>query len=225
MGFGTLAVGIVSAGSRGAFISLIAGIFALITRPGQSAMRIKVAFIALLTAGCLVWTAYQNDAVRTRWERTFSKGNMSGREKIVPVAWKMFSESPVIGWGTGRLTDELGRRFGKASVDTHNGYLWVLTETGLVGSSPFFVGLVLTWRAAWRARGGAEGSLPLALLTCVLLVNMSLTWHYRKLFWIVLAYALASNTSAALKWQRLRTVAHGSRTILPVGELDVPARR
>ncbi len=199
--FGSLATGVVLTGSRGAFLSLVAGIMCLIARPGHSTVRLKVGFIAILATCCLVWAAYENDAVRIRWERTLEKGSMSGREKILPVAWSMFTEAPIVGWGPGNNIAELGYRFGRKKVDTHNGYLWVLTETGLLGAVPYMIALWLCWVAAWRARQGPEGSLPLSLLTCVLLVNMSLTWHYRKLFWIVLAYSLASETFVSKRWR------------------------
>src|SRR5207244_13447285 len=47
-------------------------------------------------------------------------------------------------------------------------------------------------RAAWQARRGSQGVLPLAMIVTVLMANMSGLWLYKKLNWIVLAYALAS---------------------------------
>ena len=138
MGFGSLAAGIVLTGSRGALLSLLAGIMCLAARPGHTTLRLKVGLIAVLAVCSLVWAAYENDAVRTRWERTYSEGNMSGREKIMPVAWSMFIESPIVGWGPVNNVVELGYRFGRPTLDTHNGYLWVLTETGLAGAGSLF---------------------------------------------------------------------------------------
>lgn len=214
--FGILAVGVVLTGSRGAFLSLMAGILALTARPGQAVMRMKIGFVALVAGGCLVLGSYASDSVRARWERTFSKGSMSGREKIMPVAWQMFTEAPILGWGPERVPFELGRRFQDDALDTHNAYLWILTETGIVGGIPFFIGLALSWRAGWRARAGTEGSLPLALLSCIFVVNMSLTWHYRKLFWIVLAYSTASALFVPKRLQKFRSpdVSQTSETLL-----------
>jgi len=198
--FGSIATGVILTGSRGALLSLIAGTMGLMARHGQSLLRLKMASIVTFTVACLVWASYESDAVRVRWERSLTKGNFAGREKILPEAWSMFKEKPLFGWGPVSNTVELGRRFYKPTKDTHNLYLWVLTETGLLGSLPFFFGLWLCWRAAWRARHGAEGSLPLVLLTCVFMVNMSITWISRKQFWLVLAYALASEMSLRKKW-------------------------
>ena len=203
--FGSLAAGIVLTGSRGALLSLIAGIMGLMARRGRSTLRIKIGFIALFAIACLVWASYENDTVRVRWERALNKGNLAGREKVLPEAWSMFTEKPLLGWGPVSHYVELGRRFERQSVDTHNLYLWVLTETGLLGGVPFFVGLWLCWRAAWRARHGAEGSLPIVLLACAFMVNMSVTWHNRKLFWLVLAYAVASEQSLWRQWPSTTT--------------------
>ena len=197
IGFGIIAIGVVLSGSRGAFLALLTGLLCFAAKPGQVTFRIKAGVFSLLAIAVLVLAAYQNDAVRDRWERTFSEGHMSGREKIMPEAWSMFLESPLVGWGPGNHVIELGLRFGRNRLDTHNGYLWVLTESGIVGAIPYFLGLVLCLRSAWRARHGLEGTLPFALLMCVFMVNMSITWHSRKIFWLILAYGAASESFLA----------------------------
>jgi O-antigen ligase len=193
--FGIIATGIVLTGSRGALLSLIVGVLCLVARHANSAVRVKTGLIAVFTIACLAWASYENVSVRTRWERSLTEGHMAGRENLFPEAWEMFIEKPLAGWGPVSNYVELGRRFGEPSKDTHNLYLWVLTETGLLGSIPFFTALWLCCRAAWSARHGAEGSLPVVLLACVIVVNMSITWLNRKQFWLVLAYALASEES------------------------------
>lgn len=215
--FGSLAAGIVLSGSRGALLSLLAGVMGLMTKPGQSVARIKMGLVAIVTVGCLAIASYVNDATRIRWERTLSQGNLAGREQVMPIAWKMFTERPLLGWGPGQVPVELGRRFMKDSLDTHNGYLWVLTETGIVGSFPFFIGLWLCWRGAWKARYGPEGSLPFALIACVLFVNMSITWHYRKFFWVVLAYCAASELTLSKRRTVVRHTGIAPTFSTPVG--------
>ena len=86
----------------------------------------------------------------------------------------------------------LGRRLGRSKMDTHNLFLWLFTEQGIVGAAPFCIGLALCSRAAWRARRGPRGLLPLALLVAILTVNMSGTYYVAKWFWFILAYCLAS---------------------------------
>jgi O-antigen ligase len=106
----------------------------------------------------------------------------------------MFMDKPLFGWGAINKNIELGSRIGYPGPrDAHNLYLHILIESGLSGAIPFFSGLWLCWHAAWRARRGKQGVLPIAMLGLFLIVNMKGTYLIDKLFWIVLAYALASN--------------------------------
>lgn len=190
--FAVMGIAIVMTGSRGALLGLLSGLALLIIKEGRRGTKLKVGLVAVLAISFLVWASYTNEAMRTRWENTLYKGSLAKREEIIPQAWAMFLEKPVLGWGPVAHYVELGYRFDKPSKDTHNLYLWVLTETGLLGSIPFFAGLWLSLKAAWRARSGREGSLPMAMLVCLLTVNMAATWHNRKMFWLTMAYVLAS---------------------------------
>ena len=129
----------------------------------------------------------------------------------MPKALEMFKERPLIGWGPVHHLYELGSRFGVLKLDTHNLYLWLLTETGLLGAIPFFIGLGICWSAAWKARDGIQGILPTAMIVFLLTINMAGTWHNRKLFWIVLAYGLASYSFVAPRWRWRRSVRVNSR--------------
>jgi O-antigen ligase len=198
-----IGIAIVMTGSRGALLGLISGLALLIIKEGRRGTKIKVGLVAVLVIGFLVWATYTNVAMRTRLEASLYRGDLAKREHILPQAWAMFLEKPVLGWGPVSNAVELGSRFNKPSKDTHNLYLWVLTETGLLGSIPFFAGLWLSLRAAWRARSGTEGALPLAMLVGTLIFNMSITWHNRKVFWLMMAYALASAWSVRKVFQHL----------------------
>jgi len=190
---GILAIQIVRTGSRGSLIALIVGFLAFpMKRTKSLASRFGLVLVGALAIGSLVWTSYRSESVRERWERTFATGDTAGRDTIFSDAWDMFLEKPMLGWGPVTHLYELGSRLGREYRDPHNLYLWVLTETGILGAIPFFIGLWLTWKSAWRARDGLQGVLPLAMLVCLLISNVSGTLIDRKLFWIVLAYALAS---------------------------------
>lgn len=185
----------VRTGSRGAFVALAAGILLYILHHGTVRVKIRNACVVVFVLCVLVWNSYTWETARERWKRTFEYGSMAGRERIYPTAWSMFLEKPLQGWGPVHNMVELGGRvhFGRPR-DTHNLFLHVLTETGILGAVPYFMGIWLCWRAAWRARTSVHGVLPLALLLCVLFINLSLTWHHRKLHWLVLAYAAASGS-------------------------------
>jgi O-antigen ligase len=120
----------------------------------------------------------------------------------------MFAEKPILGWGPQNNHYELSLREDNRSLiqrDTHNLVLEVLSSTGLVGAFVFCGALWLCCRAAWRARSGRESVLPLALMACVMMGNMSGNWMSSKLLWLTLAYAVASE----------RRLAVGRRTATP----------
>lgn len=190
--FPIIGTAIIMTGSRGSLVSLILGLVLLIVRVGGWGAKLKIGLVGVVAIGFLVWAAFTDEAMRTRLDHSMNQGDLARRDQIIPQAWDMFLEKPLLGWGPVYNRLELGSRFGTQSKDTHNLYLWVLTETGLLGSIPFFVGLWLSLKAAWKARFGPEGSLPTAMLVFLLIMNMGSTWHNRKLFWLILAYVLAS---------------------------------
>jgi O-antigen ligase len=142
----------------------------------------------------LAWISLQSQTMTTRLGQA-EEGNLAGREAVFPTAWHMFLEKPVTGWGPARNKYELGSRLpwqGRPRRDTHNIVLELLTGTGIVGAIPFLIGLGICVRAAWKAREGAERILPFAMLSAVLVGNMSGNYLAAKLLWFVLAYATAS---------------------------------
>jgi len=109
----------------------------------------------------------------------------------------MILEKPVIGWGPENNQYELSLREGnrfynRARRDTHNIIFETLTATGVLGTLAFCLGILICFRAAWRARHGGEGILPFALMVSVLVANMSGNWMASKLLWLSFAYAIAS---------------------------------
>jgi O-antigen ligase len=200
---GVLAMQIVRTGSRGAVVALIVGFLAFpLKRTRRLASKIQLVLIGVLAIGFLARASYQSESVRERWESTFATGDTAGRDTIFSEAWGMFLERPLFGWGPVTHYYELGSRLGLLYRDTHNLYLWVLIETGILGAIPFFIGLWLCLWAAWNARDGLQGVLPLSMLLCLLINNMKGTFLSSKLFWIVLAYALASAYHATQKGRR-----------------------
>lgn len=191
--FGLLSAAIVSTGSRGALVALVSGILAwgLLFESRRQYSRYTVLMVAVVCIGILFSIVYLSDTAMTRWDKTLQRGDTAGREKIFSASWQMFLERPLIGWGPVNYGFELGSRVGRLYRGAHNLYLYVLIETGLAGAIPFFGALWLCLKKAWHNRQGQYGVLPLALLVVVLIANLSGDWLDRKLFWVVLAYALA----------------------------------
>lgn len=194
-----LLVAIMNTGSRGNLVGLFIGLIVLtVAGAGTRTRWMRVPLVVLLL-GAAVFAAVRTETMRVRVERAIEDRKAAGREQIHPLAIDMVLERPVAGWGPVENVYELGRRIGTRRKDTHNVYLWVLTETGLLGGVPFLLGMALCVRAAFRARAGREGVAPLALIATLLVVELGTTDHNRKLFWFLLAYAWASGSKVVLE--------------------------
>ena len=198
-----MGIALVMTGSRGAQLGLVSGLAVLLLKEGSAGAKFKMGLVVVSMFALLVGVTYSNEVMQARWERTLNEGDVAGRDKIMPQAWAMFLDKPVLGWGPISYLFELGRRTGVMSRDAHNLYLLVLIETGLLGAIPFFAGLWLSLRSAWRARFGREGVLPMAMLVCLLIINVGGAMQARKMFWVLMAYVLASAWSSPKVSQHL----------------------
>jgi len=165
---GLLALEIVRTGSRGSIVALIMSLMAFpLKKTKRFASKLGIVLAGILVVGFLVWASFSIKSVRERWESTFETGETAGRNTIYSNALDMFLEKPILGWGPVTHRAELGSRLGLPFRDTHNLYLYILTETGILGGIPFFIGLWLCLQSAWKARDGFQGSCPLPwLLVC-----------------------------------------------------------
>ena len=193
-----LLAAIVYTGSRTGLSTLIVGTLPCLL---LSRARAKITAVALVipTLFAVIYFAASHQVSAHRWNLTFEEGNLARRDKIFASAIEMIAERPLFGWHPVELWDELGRRTKTLwkTMDAHNLYLHLLLEVGVVGAFPFFVGLWLCTRAAWKGRAGYLGPLPLALLLAILAGNVALTWLARKPMWFVLALCLAAGARTA----------------------------
>jgi O-antigen ligase len=198
-----LLIGIVSTGSRVGTGALIIGLLMYLLPYRRSKQKWAAIILAILGIAATVHLIVHSPSTMQRWEGALSKGQLSGREEIVPAAIEMISERPFLGWQPARFQAELARRMYNTpyfadSKDAHNLFLHLLMEVGVVGTVPFCVGLWLCGHASWKARSRYLGMLPLALFCTVLAASMTQTALARKPFWLVLAlaFAAASMTTA-----------------------------
>lgn len=201
---------IFNTGSRGALLAFGIGFAAFAIRGKTLWAKAKSLILVLAALGGLVLAVLQTPSMTSRFKQTVDEDNtnmnMAGREKIFPAAWNMFKERPLIGWGPVDNKYELGKRVlivkdlsihtrslsYKGIEDPHNMLLDALTSTGLFGTIPLVIFIILCFLAAWRARQGFQGALPLVMVITVILINMSGNWIASKLDWLMMAYALAS---------------------------------
>lgn len=204
-----LAFSIMDTGSRGAVAALVGGLIVLAVSGEHAARRLRNLFIFVAASVVVYVAVYTTFISRVRWEEAIITGRVSGRERIYPALLRMFAEKPIQGWGVERNRRELATRVPQiqaSALDAHNLYLHVLTEVGLVGSIPFFIGIILCLRLAYRARKTVHGYLPLVLTAAMLVANMANTWILRKPLWFVLAYGVAAGLAATVR-RRVRAPA------------------
>jgi O-antigen ligase len=205
----------VHTGSRSGLLSFVIGCMVYLVLIWRSKQKLTAAVLATLAIAAISYMAFSEDSFAERWQQAYFERNLAGRENISSAAIEMFFERPVFGWKPVELWYELAFRLGERNTkDTHNLLLHLLLEVGLVGTIPFLIGLALCCRAAYRARTGYLGVLPLALLLTTLTANLALTHLERKPFWIVLALCIAAaspESKRQRKLSRMPLAAHAFR--------------
>lgn len=194
-----LGVAMIQGGSRGSLLALSLGMLMFAAAGSSLRTKIRNGVVAVLVIGAVGWMALQSPLMQRRFELAES-GNLAGREVIFPIAARMVLEAPLFGWGGIRNQFELGSRLpshDRLRRDTHNLGLELMTSTGLVGTIPFLIGLSLCAVAAWRARRGPQGVLPMAMMALVLVGNLSGNFLVFKLYWVMLAFGVASAAALA----------------------------
>jgi len=162
--------------SRGAYIA-----FAIACVVIGIVHQRKLLFLLILVALC--WAAIVPNAVDERINRTDIDGELDHSSEVRIALWQdalsLASQNPVFGTGYNsyRFMERVRGYFGAYS-DTHNIYLKVLVETGLIGLSLFCVLLGKTFVVGYRLFRSAEdpffASLGLGLvawLVCSVVAN------------------------------------------------------
>jgi O-antigen ligase len=182
----------IKTGSRTAFAIMIIGLScyawpSALTRKRKILMIVMIS-LALLSAGYML---ISDTGFASRWQSTISEGDSSGRDVIYAVAYGMFLERPIFGWGAGTGVAELAGRLNEgAERAVHNMILGLLLEVGIFGSIFFLAGLWLCGRSAWRSRKGVLGTMPLALFLMVFVFQQSQPYLETKTFWLILSLSI-----------------------------------
>src|SRR5262245_24481350 len=193
-----LLVPMVRSGSRSAILAFMIGSSAYVLPHWRSKRTWIAIVLVIFSFVAVLYISADNSAVLERWLRTYYEGDLSGRDEIYAIAGDMILEKPVLGWsvaGNYELGRREGGRFFSIARSVHNNFLELLLNVGIVGATPFLVGLWLCGRSAWRARRENLGLLPLALLLTNLGLGMSASMLISKPTWLILALTLAAGPS------------------------------
>lgn len=170
--------------SRGIIIALTAGLISSILHHGRHLRRV---FAGIFLIGTLFYFFVKTPTYELLIER-FQDPTMetaSARTEILKMVFKhYFAQNPiswVFGWG-------LNDVWAKFSVSTHNTFVRILVEQGIVGLSLLTYIFALSIWQAWKNKD-CSGNLQFALLIFLVVSAMSLEPHYQPFFWICLALA------------------------------------
>jgi O-antigen ligase len=202
---GLVGVALAKTGSRTGVLLAVLGIIVLLPQTSAFVPRIKRYLTLLLMTSVLAGVMYQIPTVMKRLAPVASASATrdEARARMIPVLWEMFLRSPVYGSGPDQYQYELTRRAmpymadKQQTINAHNLALLLLVETGLIGFVIFAFGLTKGLLAAWRARIGSCGLLPLAWLLPMALCGLTISNPmFSPIFWLALAYALASTVAS-----------------------------
>lgn len=151
----------------------------------------------------------------------FSNDSYHTRLTMWHISWLAFLEAPVFGHGLGnfpgvyndafpRFAPALGYAFADNTADPHNLVIWLLVETGLVGTLLFLVPVLAVGLRAVRARP-QNWVLPIILLPLILHTQLEFPYkasgsHYLLvllIFGSVVGQHIATKTRPVRTW-RLR---------------------
>ena len=182
--------------SRGVTLALVAGALVLVVGKGTFGARSRRLVLVAVVGGVVFWFSPGSEDILERWRFTIETGDTSGREEILGATVKLLMAKPLLGWGADGPR-ELMRLQGLIEMGaigaTHNNFLGMLIQHGLLGTLPAICAYVIVFRAAWRARTGVEDVLPLAIFTAFFVTNLSLGGgQIPKLEWTFFAYTLAA---------------------------------
>ena len=179
--------------SRGAILSAFAGVvfFCLFFRFRWIALAIAASAMAAL------WHIPSPLGERLREIPAMAGGDISERMTLIKISLSMIKESPVFGLGLNTYSDNFPRfkpaDYG-AYMYSHNSYLQMATEAGILGTSLFFA-YIVTVMARFRKTAGPLGPALLAgvfaLLVNCLFDSVLQSTQLRALFWTLLGAAAA----------------------------------
>ncbi|MFH1642287.1 MAG: O-antigen ligase family protein [Nanoarchaeota archaeon] len=174
--------------SRGAYLAVIAGFLFLGVVKEKKLLFLLIIFI-------IFWKSFVPYAVVERIEMTRDgtgqlEDSANERVKLWEIALNMFRSSPIIGNGFNSF-QALG------FTDTHNYYLKMLAELGIIGLINFlylcFAAFWISWKLYLKSNNNFFRGLGLGFATCVISVMITNyfgnRWSYLSLgsyFWIFL---------------------------------------
>lgn len=189
-----LVIGIMFTGSRGALISFVCGFLIVelyeIKKGGKSRRN------AMLLLGCavIVCCAAYNFLPEELLKSRFSKDTILGlneynngshnRYTIWKKATIVFAEKPIFGWGCGNFFNAIATVYKECA--SHNLYVLLLVENGLIGFAIFIYGLINIVYKLKKSKLYVQFAMQISI--CVMALTLDSIPY--KFFWICLLLSI-----------------------------------
>ena len=186
--------GIVVVASRGGFISALVALMIIPLTFNKLGLLRKLGLVALLCLGTWFIFFYAPQvfpnlqASTERLSETSSEltsGTLTGRRVIWAAGFEVFAQYPFFGVGQGGFEQAVVPFYG-SPVSSHNAYLSVLVQTGLVGLVLFLLVILSVLIPALVGRFSQRSFVIILLLTLLISV-FSLNADYYKFTWFILS--------------------------------------
>jgi len=189
-----LIAAIIMSGSRGGTIGAIIATLILILRSGKPYKVFAAVFIMMILA-FIVLQVFMPHSIIERFKIDYIiNAKAAGRVDLWKVGILAFLEKPLIGWGYNSFpiitagefpeSEYLRVRYGQV---THNIYLQILCELGLIGFIIFILALYKTIKSALMLSDLYPIYMPISsALMGVLVISLSLGTLNYKYFWLII---------------------------------------
>ena len=192
-------------------LPFLLGVYSMLRRPYTLAVPLSITLM-LLGGSAATWLLINLETVLTALGRDVT---LTGRTELWDAVWEMIWRSPWLGYGYNAFwmgwegpSASVWIATGARHLHSHNGFLDLWLELGLVGIVVFVLGFLRTFLRAivWaRSTRTAEEYWPLMFLTFVFLSNIteSRTLSTNSIFWIL--YVAVTLSFLVPRGQRVKT--------------------
>jgi O-antigen ligase len=186
-----LPLGLVAIGLTGSRGALVASIVALVIvpvsmtqlSPGRMAAGVFLLFASGAAAVTFIPASSWERYGATRAEAAAGVGNLNSRLVVWKMGLRAFSEKPILGYGTSGFNWAVRSQ-------SHNSYLSVLVEQGIVGFVLYAMMFITVFIRVMRMPT-MERRFALVLLATLAVAMLPLVWDDRKPVWLILALLTA----------------------------------
>lgn len=178
---------LVMCGSATGLLQAAFGIFLLFLLRTYAEKRSLRLPILLLSAAAILAMALLGQVLLSAYlEATSRTDTLSGRTVIWAEVWPYILQRPLLGYGQSAFWEDPSRFFGNsywisAAHHSHNAYIEVLLDLGIVGLSFQILFLVSLFRSLWRQMrsGSSDAAALFAALAAIVVASMAGAMFFR----------------------------------------------